>query len=109
MKRLHEALKDYCGHAGMAVPFAPTDQIWRRLMHACGLRRGLALELLQEVVLDAWRAGKTLETQHFIERYRMHTGAAIDANPFYAAAWHLTDPAKFFEATIGAGAPLKGK
>jgi hypothetical protein len=107
--RLHEVLENHCGHANLAVPFTPADEFWRRLMHACDLRRGLALDLILEVVLDAWRAGETLEQRHFAKRYQLHTGAGLEANPFLATAWHLTDPSKFFEAAEASGSFVKRK
>lgn len=105
--RLHEALKTYADYAGVDVRIPAEDLIYHRIMHATDYARGLAMDLLQEAVVEAWRAGEPVQTRHFAERYRKHTGAAIEANPFAPGDWISCDPHKLLQAVASLKAPAE--
>lgn len=102
IERLRSALAAYCEEAGVANRIVEGD-FFNRLIHATDHARGLALELCQTSVLNAWRAGRReLQMGDFADRYRISTGAIDDQNPFLIEDWHTADRsrlAKDFQST----------
>ena len=91
IERLRSALTAYCEDAGVTNAIVEND-FFNRLIHSTDHARGLALELCQTSVLNAWRAGRReLQMRDFADRYRISTGEIDDQNPFLIAGWHNTD------------------
>lgn len=83
------ALTKYTGVAGIRINFN-TKQVARRLIRASRETVGIALEMIQEAVLIAFRREgevKVLEIDDFARVFTKRNGGTGDQNPFLAGDW----------------------
>lgn len=98
--RLRMALKNYCEDAGIEALEA-SDDFLKRVVHATDHARGLAFELLQASVMEAWRDNRrSLQESDFARRYRLATAAPDDQNPFIIAGWQNTDRRRLMTTVV---------
>ena len=84
---LRDALNKYCEIAGISNATAVED-LPGRIAMAGENTLGIALELMQEAVVQAVRSGaKALTMDHFVTVYAVRTGLPRDQNPFFAKDW----------------------
>ncbi|MBN9335189.1 ATP-binding protein [Devosia sp.] len=95
---LEQALLGYCAAAGIGNAIVD-KHFYQRLIHATNRARGLAFELMQVAVLNAWREGRIVLTEHdFAHRYFVSTRAIDAQNPFIVAQWRETDRSRLMRS-----------
>lgn len=98
--RLRTALNTYCNDAGIEA-MAASDDFLKRVIHATDHARGLAFELFQASVMEAWRDNRrTLEEKDFSRRYHLATGSPDGQNPFIIKDWQNTDRSRLMKTAV---------
>lgn len=100
------AIQNYCRLATVEYGIAESD-FYRRLIHASGHARGLAIQLAKDAVVNAWRGvAKRLTVNDFTICYRNSTGAADVENPFVVTNWNQTDRSRLLDAVLEVSPPI---
>ncbi|WP_182084508.1 ATP-binding protein [Aureimonas sp. ME7] len=84
--------KQYANRGGVRIRRMPGDEFFLRLLHASGGAAGTTIELVQDAVLEAARAGvEEVGTAHFASVYARRSGCSDQRNVFVVDDWRSLD------------------
>ncbi|WP_416355912.1 AAA family ATPase [Aureimonas phyllosphaerae] len=84
--------RQYANRGGVRVRRMPGDDFFLRLLHASGGAAGTTIELVQDAVLEAARAGdEEVGSDHFASVYARRSGCGDQGNVFLVDDWRSLD------------------